>query len=196
MTPMSSSGPTLYTIGHSKHSEDKFLALLALHGIKVLMDVRSQPFSRYHPQFRRTNLQRAIEAAGINYLFMGDQLGGRPKGHEFYDDAGQVLYHRMAQSPGFLAGIERLKRVVSGQRVAIMCSEENPAVCHRHLLITRVLSGSGINILHIRGDGRLEAEDEIAPPEKQGTLFAELHGNARRGGRKSVRPKQTSKKNR
>jgi uncharacterized protein (DUF488 family) len=55
-----------------------------------------------------------------------------------------------------------------------MCSEENPAICHRHLLVTRVISDRGVDVLHIRGDGRLETEDEIAPKEKQGVLFADL----------------------
>jgi uncharacterized protein (DUF488 family) len=171
---MSSSRPTLYTIGHSNHTEEKFLDLLMQHGIEVLVDVRSQPYSRYNPQFNDANLKRSVEAAGVRYLFMGDKLGGRPEGDEFLDEAGHALYDRMAESPAFLAGLERLERGVADTRVAIMCSEEHPAICHRHLLITRVIRDRDIDVLHIRGDGRLETEDEIAPPEKQGVLFAEL----------------------
>ena len=188
MTPPSSSRLTLYTIGHSNHTAEKFLELLHEHGIEVLVDVRSQPFSRYNPQFNDNNLASALKAAGIRYLFMGDQLGGRPEGVEFLDDEGHALYHRMAESPQFLAGLERLEHGVGEHRVAIMCSEENPAICHRHLLVTRVISGRGIDVLHIRGDGRLETEDQIAPQEKQGVLFAELEEQSWKSLR-SVSPK-------
>ena len=188
MTRSSSSRPTLYTIGHSNHSEEKFLDLVKQHGVEVLVDVRSQPASRYNPQFNEIILKRALEAAGIRYLFMGDQLGGRPEGDEFLDDEGHALYHLMAESPVFLAGIERLERGADEHRVAIMCSEEDPAVCHRHLLVTRVLSGRGVDVLHIRADGRLETEDQIAPQQKQGVLFAELEQESWKSLR-SVLPK-------
>src|SRR3989304_81649 len=112
MTPSSSSRLTLYTIGHSNHTAEKFLELLHEHGIEVLVDVRSQPFSRYNPQFNDNNLASALKGAGIRYLFMGDQLGGRPEGDDLLDEAGHALYHRMAESPAFLAGIERLERGV------------------------------------------------------------------------------------
>ncbi|MEX0611682.1 MAG: DUF488 domain-containing protein [Pirellulales bacterium] len=188
MTASSSSRPTLYTVGHSNHSEEKFLDLLRQHGIEVLVDVRSRPSSRYNPQFNDSNLQRALEAAGIRYLFMGEELGGRPEEQELLDEEGRALYHRMAESAGFLSGIERLQRGVSEHRVAIMCSEEDPAICHRHLLVTRVISGRGIDVRHIRGDGRLESEDEIATHDKQGLLFAELEEQSWKSLR-SVSPK-------
>jgi uncharacterized protein (DUF488 family) len=188
MTVPSSIQPTIYTIGHSNHSEEKFLDLLMQHGIEVLVDVRSQPFSRYNPQFNDSNLASALKAAGIRYQFMGAELGGRPEGEEFLDESGHALYHHMAEAPQFLAGIERLERGIADQRVAIMCSEENPAICHRHLLVTRVISGRGVDVLHIRGDGRLETEDQIAPQEKQGLLFAELDDESWKSLR-SVSPK-------
>jgi uncharacterized protein (DUF488 family) len=188
MTAPSSSGPTIYTIGHSNHSEEMFLDLLSRHGIEVLVDVRSQPFSRYNPQFNDSNLASALKAAGIRYLFMGNELGGRPEGEEFFDTAGHALYHRMAESPGFLAGIERLERGIEEHRVVIMCSEEDPAICHRHLLVSRVISGRGIDVLHIRGDGRLETEDQIAPQERQALLFADMEEQSWKSLR-SVSPK-------
>ncbi len=79
MTASSSSRPTLYSIGHSNHSEPKFLDLLVQHGIDVLADVRSQPFSHYNPQFNDTILKRWLEAAGIHYLFLGASLAAGPQ---------------------------------------------------------------------------------------------------------------------
>jgi uncharacterized protein (DUF488 family) len=164
----------LFSIGHSNHSEEKFLDLLKRHEIEVLVDVRSQPSSRYNPQFNSGPLKALVEAAGLRYLFMGDQLGGRPEGDGLLDDEGHALYHKMAESPAFLAGIARLARGVRDYRCAIMCSEEDPAVCHRYLLVTRVMRERGVDVRHIRGDGRLQKDDEVSPQEKQGVLFDEL----------------------
>jgi uncharacterized protein (DUF488 family) len=166
--------PVLFSIGHSNHSEERFLDLLRQHGIEVLVDVRSQPSSRYNPQFNSGPLKALVEAAGMRYLFMGDQLGGRPDGEGLLDDEGHALYHKMAEAPAFLEGIARLARGVRDYRCAIMCSEEDPAVCHRYLLVTRVIRERGIDVQHIRGDGRLDSDDAISPQDKQGLLFDEL----------------------
>jgi uncharacterized protein (DUF488 family) len=161
----------LYSIGHSNHPETKFLDLLQQHQIQVLVDVRSHPFSRFNPQFNQRRLDAALAAAGIRYVFMGDQLGGRPKRADLRDEAGHPLYDRMAQTQEFREGIEFLAHSKTGDRVAIMCSEENPAVCHRHLLIAPVLTDRGIDMQHIRGDGRVQSEADVRVPGRQGTLF-------------------------
>jgi len=107
-------------------------------------------------------LKARVTAAGIKYLFLGAELGGRPRGEEFYDADGHVLYWRVAESPAFLEGISRLEAGIQKYKVAIMCSEENPAVCHRRLLIGRVLVMRGITITHIRGDGQVQTDAELA----------------------------------
>lgn len=172
---------TLYTIGHSNHDQAAFCGLLRQHGIEVLADVRSQPYSRYTPQFNKDELQAAMKEHGIAYLFMGDQLGGRPDDMEYYDEQGYVLYHRVAESGFFLRGIDRLLEGISRYRVAIMCSEEDPGVCHRFLLVTRVMEKRGVEIRHIRGDGRIASEEAIRQQSKddrdQGVLFAEMRND-------------------
>lgn len=175
------SGKVLYSVGHSNHDWDTFLRLLKQHQIEVLADVRTQPFSRYTPHFNREMLQPDLQAAGIRYLFMGDQLGGRPEGAEFYDPEGHVLYYRVAESSFFQEGIQRLKTGIQNYRVAIMCSEEDPTVCHRFLLVTRVLAEHNIQIQHIRGDGKLQDEAEVCrisrDNRQQGMLFAEMEND-------------------
>ena len=64
-------GPTIWTIGHSNHALDHFLGLLAEHGVEILVDVRSQPYSRYTPHFSRDALRADVTNAGLRYLFMG-----------------------------------------------------------------------------------------------------------------------------
>jgi uncharacterized protein (DUF488 family) len=170
--------PTIYTIGHSNHSFEEFLDLLKRHEIEVLVDVRSQPYSSYSDQFNEKPLSASLEKEGIQYLFMGKELGGRPTGGSFYDHEGRVRYDRVAESPSFLEGVERMKEDCRKTRIALMCGEENPNVCHRHLLVGRVLSGMGIEMLHIRGDGGLQTDEELAASEgkapeeaKQEALF-------------------------
>jgi len=158
----------VFTIGHSNHSLETFVGLLKSHKIDVLVDVRSKPFSRFSPQFNKENLEKAVKASGIKYLFLGKELGGRPQGSEFYDNHGFVLYSRIAESPLFLEGIDRLMEGIKTYRVAVMCSEENPVNCHRRLLVGRVLAKRGVSVRHIRGDGTVQDEDELAREEYRG----------------------------
>jgi uncharacterized protein (DUF488 family) len=162
----------LFSIGHSNHSIEKFLQLLKLHDIEALVDVRSVPYSRFSPQFSINALRRSVSEAGYEYVFLGKELGGRPEGREFYDEEGHVRYGRRAEAKEFLVGIDRLAAEARGRRVAMMCSEENPETCHRRLLVARSLEPRGIVVDHIRGDGRLQQEAELAPMgRRQGGLF-------------------------
>ena len=157
----------VYTVGHSNVAQETFIALLKQHGIQVLVDVRSQPYSKYVPHFNADVLKPAILAAGMKYLYLGKELGGRPDDKRYYDGDGHVLYGLVAEGEQFKTGIERLLRGVREHRVALMCNEENPAECHRRLLVGRVLAEKGARILHIRGDGRIEPEEKLAAAERQ-----------------------------
>lgn len=184
--------PALYTIGHSNHDQEHFCALLLQHGIQVLADVRSQPYSRYTPQFNAEELKAALATHGIRYVYLGDQLGGRPRDPEHYDEEGRALYYRMARSEPFLQGIERLSGGTQQFRVAIMCSEEDPAVCHRFLLVSRVMADRGAEVQHIRGDGSLNSQDQVraanGSQRPQNLLFPEMEDDSWKSLR-SVSPK-------
>ena len=108
-------GNVLYTIGHSNHDEQEFVELLQTHGIDVLADVRSQPYSRYATHFSAESMRHVAEEAGIKYLFMGKELGGRPNGAEFYDQDGYVLYRRVAASLPFHEGLQRLQQAMADE---------------------------------------------------------------------------------
>lgn len=174
----------VYTVGHSNHAQEDFLTLLREHGIEALADVRSAPYSRYAAQFDKDQLRDAVSAAGIRYLYLGAELGGRPDGEEFYGEDGRVDYARVAQSRGFRVGIGRLETGIAEYRVALMCSEEDPAACHRRLLVGRALERRGASMLHIRGDGSVQAETPDEPTMRQLALF----GEQERPEWKSIRP--------
>jgi len=177
--PSSPDRRRVFTIGHSNHEEQAFLDLLERHEIDVVADVRSQPYSKYTKQFNSDQIKQALAGAGINYVYLGRELGGRPDAPEFYDAEGHVRYDRVAESPQFRQGIERLEKGIQKFRVALMCSEENPAECHRNLLVGRVLGRRGVELVHIRGDGRLQTQAELdreagQSDRQQKLLFDEL----------------------
>jgi uncharacterized protein (DUF488 family) len=171
---------TFSTIGHSSHTAEHFLGLLQQHRIEVLVDTRSAPYSRYSPHFDRDELRDSVTAAGMKYLYLGDVVGGRPKDEAHYDEHGRARYGKMGKDKEFLDGIERLERGADEFRVALMCSEEDPTHCHRRLLIGRVLIERGAQLQHIRGDGSLQEEQQVAESsgkalvEMQPALFTEM----------------------
>jgi uncharacterized protein (DUF488 family) len=156
---------TVWTIGHSNHPLETFLDLLVQHRIGLLVDVRSSPYSRHVPHFGREALCSALKDRAIEYLFLGDLLGGRAEDWQFYDAAGHVLYDRVAQSPPFRQGIDRLLAATENSRLAMLCGEEDPSDCHRRLLVGRVLRDRGILVEHIRGNGQVQTEDDLAAEE-------------------------------
>jgi uncharacterized protein (DUF488 family) len=169
------SGSRIFTIGHSNLHPDRFRELLAENGIEVLVDVRSWPHSRYVQWADAAVLPELVDEAGAKYLFLGEELGGRPEGDGFYDAEGHVLYGKVAEQDWFKDAIRRLESGAERYRVAIMCSEEDPTYCHRRLLVSRVLLDQGMTIAHIRKSGQVEVE---SGPMKlsEGALFEDEEG--------------------
>lgn len=151
----------VWSIGHSNKSFESFVALLEQHDIAVIADVRSAPYSRYAVHFNGPVLKPALEAQGVKYVYLGRQIGGMPKDSSLYDDDGHVRYDLIAESETFKAGIERLLTGIEKYRVAIMCGEENPSGCHRRNLIAPALKAHAIDVLHIRGTGEVQTEEEL-----------------------------------
>ena len=153
----------IWTVGHSNRPAGELVGLLRAQQIEVLADVRSQPYSRHNPQFRRESLKAALEQAGLRYVFLGAELGGRPPEPEFRDASGHVRYDLVRQTERFRGGLDRLLTGAAAYRVAIMCSEEDPVRCHRRLLVTPALVQAGVKVRHIRGDGTVVAEEDVEP---------------------------------
>jgi uncharacterized protein (DUF488 family) len=147
----------IYTIGHSNHPIDRFIALLQQHGIEAVADVRSTPYSRFNPQFRKEKLQATLAAAGIRYVFLGEELGARSKDPGCYDEGGRVSYARLASTDLFRRGLDRLMTGMRNHRIAIMCAEREPLDCHRTILVSRELERAGVPVTHILQDGSLES---------------------------------------
>lgn len=153
---MSEQQAVILTIGHSTHSLEAFVALLRRHGVTVLADVRSAPFSRFNPQFNKDALGRDLKPCGIKYVFLGRELGARSDDRSCYENA-RVKYARLARTDRFRQGIERVLRGTQAHRIALMCAEREPLECHRTLLVARALDEQGISVAHILGNGVLES---------------------------------------
>src|SRR5260370_33546316 len=97
----------IYTIGHSIRPIERFLCLLQPHGITAVADVRSTPYSRFNPQFRREKLRAALADVGIQYVFLGEKLGARSQDPACYDGEGRVSYARLARTELFRKGMAR-----------------------------------------------------------------------------------------
>jgi uncharacterized protein (DUF488 family) len=155
----------IHTVGHSDHTTAAFVDLLHRHGITLVVDVRSQPYSRWVPQFNRETLARDLQNAGIAYRFMGDALGGRPADLAL-SDPGQERpdYQRVGQMPTYQTGIDQLLDLAGTEQVAVMCSEGDHRRCHRHLLVAQTLLERGVRVLHIQPDGTT-VEGELVPQQ-------------------------------
>ena len=146
----------LYTVGHSNHAIEHFLALLRRHGVETVADVRSRPYSRFVPHFRRERLARVLEDAGLAYLFLGRELGGKPPNGERHAPA--MTYQVRVAQPEFREGLDRLLRAAGTNRVALLCRERDPLECHRFHLICRYVRPLGLDIRHILPNGEVEMQ--------------------------------------
>jgi uncharacterized protein (DUF488 family) len=178
----------LYTIGHSNHPFSKLVSLLDERGIVNLVDVRTDPYSRYNQQFNKETLEYELPRHTIRYLFMGKLLGGRPDDPKLYkhlapgsgevDFLHEVNYPQIMRRSWFQQGVQELLDLAELDSTVIMCSEEDPAECHRHHLIAKYILEKfpEVEVRHIRGDGNefgarsiLKSVNE--PPAVQKSLF-------------------------
>jgi uncharacterized protein (DUF488 family) len=145
----------LFTIGHSIHPIERFIELLTIRGITALCDVRSSPYSRFTPQFNREALKDELAKRHLAYIYLGSELGPRSSDQNCYKN-GKVQYDLLARTDIFQQGLSRLRKGMASYRIALMCAEKDPIVCHRMILICRYLRDADIRIGHILEDGAFE----------------------------------------
>ena len=151
----------VYTLGHSRHPIERFLDLVLGHGIALVIDTRGRPYSRFNPQFNHERLRAALGDKGVDYQWSGDRLSGRPEDRSFYDSDGRVLWDRLSRSSMVKDGLDEVVREAARRPTALLCAEEDPRRCHRRFLLTPPLVARGVEVHHIRADGRIEDEHEL-----------------------------------
>ena len=160
--------PTIRTIGHSVKPIDTFLAVLKKHRIKVLVDVRSVPQSRFCPHFSKNALQRELSKQDIQYQWRGQNLGGRGV-NVGWDDA-----------------IEELVALArKGTRVAVMCSEGDYRKCHRYTTLTPAFEVAGLEVVHVQYPPKKHS-DKSEKNTPQNPLFSEFIGKTKSKKKPSI----------
>lgn len=157
---MADAAVEILTIGHSTLPYERFLALLRQASVTAIADVRTAPFSRHFPHFNRDALRNQLRSNDITYVFLGEELGGRPKGEQFFCN-GVADYEKMAETATFARGLERVIDGAQKYRIAMMCSEHDPLDCHRCLLVGRALQGRNANVRHILSSGQVVDQRQV-----------------------------------
>ncbi len=132
----------IWTIGHSNRSIETFLELLREHSIQVLADIRSFPTSKIE-HFKREEMERWLPENGIEYVWLGKELGGYRKGG----------YKRHMRTKLFREGVQKLLEIARQKRTCMMCMEKNPKYCHRRFL-SAYLERKGVEVIHIIEKGQ------------------------------------------
>lgn len=147
--------PLVCTIGHSTHPLDAFIALLTLHQVQHVLDVRTIPRSRHNPQFNRDTLPASLEVARMGYTHMPGLGGLRPAHAESLNGAWRNAsfrgYADYMQTPEFSENVEKVVLLALKERCALMCAEAVPWRCHRSL-IADALTVRGVRVEDIMGD--------------------------------------------
>jgi len=142
----------VYTVGHGARPFEAVAGHLRDQGVDLIVDIRSIPTSRHAPDFTKTRLTALAPQNGLGYRWLGDRLGGRPTDPALLRD-GSPDWEAVARSEGFAAGLSELDGLLDAGVVALLCSELDPANCHRTLLITPALEARGLRVRHILADG-------------------------------------------
>ncbi|WP_394269578.1 DUF488 family protein [Qipengyuania sp.] len=151
----------IYSIGYGNRSLETVIDQLKRANVEYVIDVRSSPFSKFSPDFSKDILESNLSQRGMKYVFMGDQLGGRPKSDDCYSD-GKADYSKIAEKGFFKKGIARLKSAYNQNlRICLLCSEGAPSQCHRAKLIAVALDDAGIRVTHILPDGSYQSQDSV-----------------------------------
>jgi uncharacterized protein (DUF488 family) len=145
----------IYSIGYGNRKIEQFTELLKKYEINLLLDIRSNPASRFQPSFNKKALVESLRSSQIDYLFMGTQLGGKPKEESLYSN-GILDYDKVNTWPEYQNGIVTLINLLDqGFKICIMCAELNPEECHRKNLVSETLYLKDIETEHIMKEGTL-----------------------------------------
>lgn len=169
---------TIFSIGHGNKELPEFLKELQSEGVQYLLDVRSKPYSKWNPQYNREELEASLKEQGITYVFVGDTLGGLPQDRTCYDSDGKVIYDVIRKKAFFKEGMTRLLTANEKQvPLAMMCSEANPASCHRSKLIGQELLRHKISVKHIVGKDKIKPQEVVMAEITKGKNTTDLFGD-------------------
>jgi hypothetical protein len=165
---------SIWTIGYAADYWDGFWARLAPHGFTHLVDVRTNPYSRYQEDFRGSEFEARVNSTGLKYVFFGDRLGGKPDRPEVLTD-GELDPEKLVQDEFFRGGIRMLTEAaaVGSRKLCLMCGCGKPHECHRGRILGPAIVEAGFDLRHLLPDGRelTQADVELLLGRDQLSLF-------------------------
>jgi len=135
-------GKLVYTLGTSTRSLEEFIQLLTSHSVGAVIDVRRFPSSRFE-HFCREKMEGLLPEAGIEYIYLGQELGGYRRGG----------YQNFTATSQFQTGIRKLEEIARKLNTAIICAERFPWRCHRRFIAIE-LEKRGWQVSHIIDERR------------------------------------------
>jgi uncharacterized protein (DUF488 family) len=151
----------LFTYGHGTETAERTAELLTQADIASLVDIRTAPGSRRHPQFARAAMEEWLPGVSIAYRW-DKRLGGfRRPGPDNPDIVWREEmfrgYAEHMRSADFRTAVDAVLAAAATQPVTVMCSESLWWRCHRRLLADYVTVARQTEVRHLMHDGRTEA---------------------------------------
>jgi uncharacterized protein (DUF488 family) len=153
---------TIFTIGYSGFTLSDFIETLLDHQISALIDVRSQPYSAYHPEYNKEFLEHTLHEEKIAYRNYAREFGARQTDSRYYSPDGYLDFELFSKSEAFREGVSKLTEgMQAGYRFALMCAEKDPIICHRTIMVARAFYKAGYRVIHLLPGDATSTQEEI-----------------------------------
>jgi len=127
----------IYTLGTGHRLKLDFIRILVKYGIQVVLDVRRNPEAK-EDHFRRDGLQGLCSSQGIDYTYIGNELGGPRDGN----------LAAWAKTDEFKRWVDIIRKRLERRVYCVLCTEYSPETCHRRT-ITDELARQGVEVVHL-----------------------------------------------
>lgn len=152
---------TVFTIGYSGIKINDFITMLIRKNISLVIDVRSLPYSRYYSDYNKENLYNILKKNGIYYRNYAIEFGARQENLQYYP-RGYLDFEMFAKSDNFLTGVDKLKKSMEQDYTfVLMCSEKDPLMCHRAILVSRAFHVAGYNVQHLLYNNKIVTQIDL-----------------------------------
>lgn len=152
---------TVFTIGYAGFQINDFVKTLKEKGVSLVIDVRSLPYSQYHADYNKENLSKILESNKIYYRNYTLEFGARQEERSYYPN-GYLDFDMFSKSKNFLTGVDKLKKSMQqNYTFALMCSEKDPMMCHRTILVARAFHSAGYNVVHLQPSGKTVTQADV-----------------------------------
>lgn len=137
-----------FTIGHSNHTFERFMATLRAANVNLIIDVRRHPGSATMPQFNQENMSSMFPAYGIGYehwLTLGGRRNKQPNREGGINTAWRNSSFRNYADYTLMPVFQKtLNTLIEHCRVershpALMCAEALWWRCHRRIITDHLL---------------------------------------------------------